>query len=72
MTIRELAQLVQKVTGHSGDIVWDPTRPDGTPRKLLDSTHINDLGWHPSIDLEEGIRRALADYVIRRKTNANT
>ncbi len=55
-TIQELAELVRKVVGFSGEIQWDTSRPDGTPRKLLDVTHIRALGWEPRIDLEHGIR----------------
>jgi GDP-L-fucose synthase len=57
-TIRELAETVCRVLGFEGELVFDPSRPDGTPRKLLDSSRINALGWQPSIGLEEGIRRA--------------
>lgn len=56
LPIRELAELVKKVVGYEGDIVWDTTRPDGTPRKILDSSRIRALGWEPRIDLEEGLR----------------
>lgn len=54
-TIRELAELVQRVVGHSGAIAWDESKPDGTPQKLLDVSRITQLGWQPKIGLEEGI-----------------
>lgn len=56
LTIKELAETVQKVVGHKGDIDWDSSKPDGTPRKLMDVSRINDLGWKAEIGLEEGIR----------------
>jgi len=56
LTIRELAQRVQRIVGHNGEIVWDHTKPDGTPQKLLDSSRMTSLGWEPKIDLEQGIR----------------
>ena len=54
--IRDLAELVGKVVGYSGRIEWDTTKPDGTPRKLLDVSKLNNLGWKASIPLEEGLR----------------
>lgn len=55
-TILELAQLIQKITGYTGTITLDTSKPDGTPRKLLDVTKLHSLGWKASIGLEEGIR----------------
>src|SRR3954453_20982665 len=55
VTIRELAELVCDVVGFDGELVWDKTKPDGTPRKLLDVTKIRSLGWEPTIALQEGI-----------------
>ena len=57
LSIAELAGLVRKVVGFEGEIVWDTGKPDGTPRKLVDTSKINALGWHPSISLEDGIRQ---------------
>jgi len=62
LTIRELAEVVQSVVGHRGEIVWDAAKPDGTPRKLLDSGRLRALGWTPTIPLEEGIRRTYEWY----------
>lgn len=55
LSIRELAMLVKEVVGFEGQLVWDASKPDGTPRKQLDTRKINDLGWHPTIGLEEGL-----------------
>ena len=55
VTIRELAELVCEVVGFDGKLVWDKTKPDGTPRKLLDVTRIRKLGWQPTIPLRKGI-----------------
>jgi len=62
VSIAELAEIIAGVVGFSGEIVYDTDRPDGTPQKLLDSTRLNSLGWRPQVGLEEGLRRAYADY----------
>jgi GDP-L-fucose synthase len=59
-TIKELAELVQERVGFEGEIHWDTSQPDGTPRKLLDVTRIRALGWKPHIDLKRGIREVYA------------
>jgi GDP-L-fucose synthase len=64
-TIAELALLVKEITGFTGDLVFDKSKPDGTPRKLLDVEKINALGWKAAIELEEGIRNTYADFVDR-------
>ena len=64
MSIRELGELVKKVVGYTGEIVYDPSYPDGTPRKLLDSTKLFSMGWRPSIELEEGLKETYEDYVL--------
>jgi GDP-L-fucose synthase len=63
ITISELAEIVQKVVGYNGDIVYDKSKPDGTPRKLVDVSKIFALGWQPRISLEEGIRSTYEWYV---------
>ncbi|MCC6823587.1 MAG: GDP-L-fucose synthase [Verrucomicrobiota bacterium] len=63
--IRELAEIVQRVINFQGEIVWDTTKPDGTPRKLMDSSRLFSLGWRPQVDLETGIRLAYADFLKR-------
>jgi len=62
VTIRELAGLVQTVVGFRGELVFDRTKPDGTPRKLMDSSRLHGLGWRPRIDLESGIRQTYEWY----------
>lgn len=57
ISILELAQLIQKIVGYQGNIVLDPSRPDGTPRKLMDVSKLNQLGWKASIGLEQGISK---------------
>jgi len=57
ITIRELAETIQKVVGHQGDINWDSTKPDGTPRKLMDVSKIKKIGWQYSTELQEGIEK---------------
>ncbi|WP_088339989.1 GDP-L-fucose synthase family protein [Robiginitalea sediminis] len=56
LTIRELAGVIQKVTGHKGEILWDSGKPDGTPRKLMDVSRLEQAGWKARIELEAGIR----------------
>jgi GDP-L-fucose synthase len=63
ISIRELAELVKHAVGFKGTIQWDQSKPDGTPRKLMDSSRIFALGWKPEVDLESGIRRAYDDYL---------
>ncbi len=63
VTIQQLAETVQRVVGFDGQIVWDTTKPDGTPRKLMDSSRLFALGWRPQVDLETGIRHAYADFL---------
>ncbi|HMH27496.1 MAG TPA: GDP-L-fucose synthase [Steroidobacteraceae bacterium] len=60
VTIRELAELVMSVTSYRGNLVFDTSKPDGTPRKLLDVSRLNNLGWRPRIPLREGIERTYA------------
>ena len=55
VTIKQLAETIQKAVGHKGEIVWDSSKPDGTPRKLMDSGKLNALGWKDSITLPDGI-----------------
>ena len=63
LTIRELAELVAKVTGFAGEIRWDASKPDGTPRKLLDVSKLERLGWRYKTELEDGIRLAYEDFL---------
>jgi GDP-L-fucose synthase len=66
--IRELAEMVKQAVGFKGVIVWDTSKPDGTPRKLMDSSRLFALGWRPQIDLPTGIRLAYEDFLKRRET----
>lgn len=65
ITIRELAERVAAIVGYRGTLSWDSARPDGTPRKLLDTSQLTALGWKPAIGLEEGIRATYDWYVDR-------
>lgn len=62
VTIRDLAMMIARAAGYQGSIELDPSKPDGTPRKLMDSGKLNSLGWHPKISLEAGIARTVAEY----------
>ena len=55
ISIRKLAEMIASAANYKGKIFWDVSKPDGTPRKILDSTRIRSLGWEPTISLEEGI-----------------
>jgi GDP-L-fucose synthase len=57
LTIKELASTIQKIVGHTGAIVWDDTKPDGTPRKLMDVSKMHAIGWHHQVQLEQGIQK---------------
>ncbi|WBL22056.1 GDP-L-fucose synthase family protein [Zunongwangia sp. HRR-M8] len=57
ITIKELAETIQRSVGHTGNIIWDSSKPDGTPRKLMDVSKMHNLGWKHKVDLEEGIER---------------
>jgi GDP-L-fucose synthase len=63
VTVRQLTETVQRVVGFPGEVVWDSTKPDGMPRKYLDSSRLFALGWRPQIDLETGIRLAYNDFL---------
>ena len=65
ITIRQLAETMGKVIGYTGRIEFDPTKPDGAPRKLMDVSRLRDLGWQASVALEEGLARAYADFLVR-------
>ena len=67
LPIRDLADLVAQVVGYDGPVHWDVTKPDGTPRKLMDSSRLRALGWRPEISLEEGIRSTYQWYLEARE-----
>jgi len=63
ITIRDLAGVISRIIGYNGDIVWNASKPNGTPRKLLDVTRLHGLGWSHKVELEEGIGMAYQDFV---------
>jgi len=63
IAISELAELIKSVTDYTGEIVWDTTKPDGTPRKLLDVSRVHSLGWKHRINLEDGIKKTYDDFL---------
>jgi len=63
VSIRELAEIIKKIVGFAGEILWDKKMPDGTPRKALDSSEIRKLGWAPKIDLETGIEQTYKWFI---------
>ena len=65
LSIKELASLVASEVGYQGEIEWDTSKPDGTPRKLLDVSKIHEMGWKAKTSLKEGIKLAVADYHAR-------
>jgi len=69
ITIKELAGLVQEVVGHEGKINWDTSKPDGTPRKLLDVSRARELGWEASTSLEDGIKQSY-DWFLEKNQGA--
>ncbi len=62
ISIRQLSELVSRTVGYKGEIVWDSSKPDGSPRKLMDSSRLFALGWRPKIDLETGLKMAYEDF----------
>jgi GDP-L-fucose synthase len=70
VTIRELTELVASVTGFPGRITWDATKPDGTPRKLMDVSRLTALGWRARIDLREGVAKTYASYLAELAAGA--
>lgn len=62
LTIRELSQLVAKAVDFKGVVEFDATKPDGTPRKLIDVSKLHSLGWHHKVEIDEGVRRLFDWY----------
>ncbi len=71
-TIAELARMVKETVGYEGDILWDSSKPDGTPKKLLDTSRLSALGWRPSVSLREGLRRAYRQFLSRNSETRET
>ena len=65
VTIAELASLIAQITDFKGKIEFNPIKPDGTPRKLLDCARINSFGWQPKIDLKTGLKEAYKDFLLK-------
>jgi GDP-L-fucose synthase len=63
VTIKKLAELIRDTVGYTGELEWDTSKPDGTPRKLLDVSKINNLGWNYQVTLEDGIRDTYSWYL---------
>lgn len=70
MTIKELAETIAKIVGYKGKLEYDSSKPDGTPRKLMDSSRLTSLGWQPKIELKEGLKRAYSDFLKTEYKNA--
>jgi GDP-L-fucose synthase len=62
VSIKELAELIVSDVGYDGDIVFDPTKSDGTPRKLMETTKLNKLGWRPKIKLKDGVNKTIQEF----------
>ena len=67
LTIRKLAEIIQQTTGHQGPIIWDTTKPDDTPRKLLDVSKIQSEGWHHQTDFRDGLEKTYRWYLKSKK-----
>jgi GDP-L-fucose synthase len=63
ISIKELAEIIQKLTGHKGKIIWDKSKPDGTPRKLLNISKMKNIGWKYSTELNDGIKKTFEWYL---------
>jgi GDP-L-fucose synthase len=63
LTIKQLAETIQKIIGHKGEIIWDSSKPNGTPRKLMDVSKMNELGWKHKVSLEKGIQKTYSWFL---------
>ncbi|MFV5693027.1 GDP-L-fucose synthase family protein [Flavobacterium sp. LT1R49] len=68
LTIKQLAETIQKIVGHEGEIIWDDSKPDGTPRKLMDISKMHALGWKHKVNLEAGIQKTYTWFLENIKT----
>jgi GDP-L-fucose synthase len=68
VTIKELAQMIQDTVGYQGTITFDTTKPDGTPRKLLNVTKLHDLGWKHSVSLKDGLRKTYESFLDEKNS----
>jgi GDP-L-fucose synthase len=69
ISIKELAELIQEIIGHKGNIIWDKSKPDGTPRKLMESSKLNMTGWHLSVGFKSGLELTYKRYIKDRVNN---
>ncbi len=69
ISIRDLSIKIAKYAGFNGEVTWDSTKPDGTPKKQLNCQRINTLGWYPKISLDEGIKETVKEYIIKLKNS---
>ena len=68
ISISDLSRLIKKIAGFRGELIFDPSKPDGMPRKLLDTSKLKELGWSPDISLELGIESTYNWYISKNKT----
>lgn len=68
LTIKELAETIQKIIGHKGEIIWDSAKPDGTPRKLMDVSKMHELGWKHEVELKDGIQQTYNWFLENTKS----
>ena len=69
-TIKELAEKIGKFSGFKGEIIWDDTKPNGTPRKKLDISRLSKLGWKANIGLDEGLKKTLISFNNEKKSDS--
>jgi GDP-L-fucose synthase len=72
LSIKDLALLIKKCIGFLGDLIFDPNQPDGTPRKLLDTSKINLLGWTSKIELEDGVKDICKQFELSNSSQRNS
>jgi GDP-L-fucose synthase len=71
VSIKELAELIVTEVGYEGMLVFDKTKPDGTPRKLMDISKINNIGWKAKIELKNGIQQTIKEFTVKQQNNIN-
>jgi GDP-L-fucose synthase len=71
VTIAQVAQTIAQVVGFTGQLTYDATKPDGAPRKWMDSSRLNNLGWQAQVGLEQGLALAYQDFLIQYENDAN-
>jgi len=62
-TIKEIVELIKDIVGYTGNIIWDTSKPNGTPKRLLDNNKLLNLGWNPKVDLKIGLKNAYKWYI---------